>query len=145
MLITEAQLFDFCNTLVLPQWFCLVLFRRSWVTRWLLRYQPIILTLAVCYVWRVFFWPSTGASDFSFSDFSHYEGVRKLFMSGDAVVAGWVHYLAFDLFVGSWITTNALRHRVPAWACAPAVLGTFMLGPSGLLLYWGIREFRNRL
>ena len=47
-----------------------------------------------------------------------------------------MHYLAFDLFIGSWEVRDARRHGVPHVLVIPCLLMTFLLGPIGLLAYW---------
>jgi len=59
-------------------------------------------------------------------------------------LAGWVHYLAFDLFIGSWEVRDANRHGIPPWAIIPSLILTFLFGPMGLLLYFLIRIARIR-
>jgi len=51
----------------------------------------------------------------------------------------WVHFLAFDLFVGRWIYLDSQERRVSAWLMAPVLFLTLMLGPAGLLLYLVVR------
>lgn len=65
--------------------------------------------------------------------------VRALFASDSALTAGWLHYLAFDLFVGSWIAADGLQRRVPALLILPCLPLTFLFGPLGLLLYLALR------
>ena len=61
--------------------------------------------------------------------------IRALFASDSALVAGWLHYLAFDLFVGSWIVADGLRRRIPVLLILPCLPLTLMFGPLGLLLF----------
>jgi hypothetical protein len=68
------------------------------------------------------------------------DGVVALFQSRGMVVAGWLHYLAFDLFVGIWITLDARVHNFRHWWIVPSLLLTFMLGPAGLLTYYLLRS-----
>ena len=63
-----------------------------------------------------------------------------LFTSERAVLAGWVHYLAFDMFVGLWITLDAQRIGLKRTILIPVQILTFMLGPMGLGLYLMIRR-----
>ena len=71
--------------------------------------------------------------------------VRALFASDSALAAGWLHYLAFDLFVGSWIVADGLRRRIPALLILPCLPLTFLLGPLGLLLFLALRlAFQRR-
>jgi hypothetical protein len=60
-------------------------------------------------------------------------------------VAGWIHYLIFDLFVGAWEARDARRRGVPHLLLVPCLLATLMIGPVGLLLYVLVRFFSKRL
>ncbi|MBR0556096.1 DUF4281 domain-containing protein [Ciceribacter sp. L1K23] len=62
--------------------------------------------------------------------------VRALFLSDGGLVAGWVHYLAFDLFIGTWIAVEADRRGYNRLLQVPMLIGTFMFGPIGLLLFY---------
>lgn len=61
--------------------------------------------------------------------------VQALFASPAVALAGWVHYLAFDLFVGLWIAARADAAGVSRWLQAPVLATTFLFGPIGLLLF----------
>ena len=77
--------------------------------------------------------------------FRSLEQVTSLFTQPWAVLAGWLHYLAFDFFVGCWILQTSIDDRIGhAWIVLPLVL-TFLLGPIGLLLFLLLRGgFRLR-
>ncbi len=70
--------------------------------------------------------------------------VMKLFTNEWAVLAGWIHYLAFDLFVGSWEVKDAQERNVPHLWVIPCLVMTFMLGPIGLLAYSVLRLFPQK-
>ncbi len=76
--------------------------------------------------------------------FDSLAGVRILLSSPQALLAGWVHYLAFDLFIGSWEAEDAPAARVPHWLLLPCLALTFVAGPVGLLLYLIIKAARRR-
>ena len=61
--------------------------------------------------------------------------VQALFEVPGALTAGWVHYLAFDLFVGGWIATRAAETGMHHALLVPVLLLTFLFGPAGLLLF----------
>jgi hypothetical protein len=65
--------------------------------------------------------------------------VAQLFTSRDLLLAGWIHYLAFDLFTGAWQTRDALRLGLSQWLVAPCLVLTFLFGPVGLALYLLLR------
>ena len=70
--------------------------------------------------------------------------VATLFQKPELLLAGWIHYLAFDLFIGAWETRDAQRHGIPHLVVLPCLLMTFMLGPIGLLFYFAIRTAKTR-
>ena len=71
--------------------------------------------LAVGYVATIaWFW---GASEPAGTpSFTTLDGVAALLGTREALAAGWIHYLAFDLFVGAWETRDARRRGIPFWA-----------------------------
>ncbi|WP_394731046.1 ABA4-like family protein [Altererythrobacter sp. GH1-8] len=75
-------------------------------------------------------------------DFSSIEGVRTLFASDAGITIGWVHYLAFDLFVGLWIARDADAKGFNRIIQVPVLFFTLMAGPLGLLIWLVIREKR---
>lgn len=78
------------------------------------------------------------------ADFTTIEGVRAIFASDGGVTIGWIHYLAFDLFVGLWIARDADAKDFSRWVQAPVLLLTFLAGPFGLFIWLLVRERRAR-
>ena len=76
--------------------------------------------------------------------FGSIEAVRALFGSDGGVVTGWTHYLAFDLFVGLWISKDADAKGFSRLVQAPILLLTLMAGPAGLIVWLILREARAR-
>lgn len=77
-------------------------------------------------------------------DFTSIEGIRTIFLSDGGLTVGWIHYLAFDLFVGLWIARDADAKRFSRLVQAPVLLATFLAGPLGLLGWMAIRERRAK-
>lgn len=77
-------------------------------------------------------------------DFTTLSGVMALFDSRGGATIGWIHYLAFDLFVGIWIARNADRHAIARIWQVPVLGLTLMFGPIGLLSYLILRAFLGR-
>lgn len=77
-------------------------------------------------------------------DFTTIEGVRSIFESDGGTTIGWLHYLAFDLFVGIWIARDADDKGFARIVQAPILLATFMVGPLGLLIWLAVREKKAR-
>lgn len=70
--------------------------------------------------------------------------VATLFQKQELLLAGWIHYLAFDLFIGAWETRDAQRNALPHLVVIPCLVMTFMLGPIGLLFYIAIRTAKTK-
>lgn len=70
--------------------------------------------------------------------------VARLFQKQELLLAGWIHYLAFDLFIGAWETRDAQSNGIPHLVVIPCLVMTFMLGPIGLLFYFAIRTAKTR-
>ena len=135
--MTPDLLFQIVNTLVLPGWL-LLLFAPRWIWTGRIVVSGIVIILALIYVLGL----SESFGNEDLSSFGSLEGVMALFTQPSAVLIGWVHYLAFDLLVGWFLTRDALKHGINQWLVAPCLLLTFMLGPTGWLLYWIIRTWR---
>ncbi len=71
--------------------------------------------------------------------FGSLAAVATLFTVEELLLCGWIHYLAFDLFVGSWEVEDAQTRGISHWFVIPCLLATFMAGPAGLLLYLLLR------
>jgi len=95
---------------------------------------PILLAIAYLILIVIFFGQGDG-------DFGTLSGVMKLFTNEWTVVAAWIHYLAFDLFVGIWEVKDSQKRGISHWFVVPCLFLTLMLGPIGLLLYSILRLF----
>jgi len=125
--------FEGANTLALLAWAALILLPRWPVLIAALRFG-VVSALALLYVTLIFgyFFTVEGGG------FNTIAEVRALFASDPVLVAGWVHYLAFDLFVGLWIATQADATRLSRFLQAPILAATFMFGPLGLALFYAL-------
>jgi hypothetical protein len=77
--------------------------------------------------------------------FGSLDGVASLFTNRWMLLAGWIHYLAFDLFIGSWEVRDAKEKGINHLWVVPSLGLTFMFGPAGLVLYFLTRTVALRL
>jgi hypothetical protein len=146
-----TNLFGLTNLVALAGWAALLLLPRRPLTHSFILYAAIgllCLTYAVLLVLLVGGIVDPGASAGAAApfDYSNYSigGLRKLFLTDAGIVVGWTHYLAFDLFVGLWISRDADNKGFSRLLQAPILLLTFLAGPLGLFLWLAIRERRAR-
>lgn len=128
-------IFSAANTIALLGWLLLIFLPHHRWTRLILHRGLLMALLGVAYA--VFIVQGMGQG----GGFGSIEQVRALFQSDAALLAGWLHYLAFDLFVGAWITRDARRVGIRHVLIVLPLLLTFMLGPVGFLLYFLLRLF----
>lgn len=127
-------IFSAANTLALLAWILLLLFPYRPFTNKLL--IGVVITI-LCTTYAVLVYNMLQPA--GFKKFSTLQGVALLMSTPGAALAGWIHYLAFDLMTGLFITGNAARHGISyAWVL-PCLVLTFLLGPAGLLLYLLVR------
>lgn len=138
-LMKNEQVFQLSSALAMIAWlFVIILPRWRWTGRIVLGF---IITL-FCLIYIFTLSKSFKASDFE--SFGTLAGVMQLFTSEGAVLAGWIHYLAFDLMVGLFILHQAKKNDIRHWFIIPCLLFTFMLGPVGLLLFLLIRFIKTK-
>ncbi len=131
--MSVETLFSVCNALVLPGWLLLLLVPR-W--QWTLRLAGVVLPLLLAVIYLYLILRHFGASAGGFGSLAE---VTRLFQNPPILLAGWLHYLAFDLFVGCWEVRDAQRLGVPHLAVMPCLILTFLFGPIGLLGYLALR------
>ncbi len=127
--MTPDRLFQLASTAVGPCWLLLLIAPRWRWTQWIVTFVWPLL-IALVYVWLLL-----GHKPPPGSGFSALGQVQALFSSPYALVAGWIHYLAFDLFIGAWEARDGLRLGISRWLLLPCQLLTFLFGPAGLALY----------
>jgi hypothetical protein len=131
------QIFTIGNNLVLPGWLLLVFLPRwrwttTFISSWLI---PAILAVAYLVLFVMYF----NSAPEGFSAFGSLAGVKSLFQHDGLLLAGWLHYLCFDLFIGSWEVRDAGRLGIHHLLVIPCLVLTFMMGPVGLLAYLVLR------
>jgi hypothetical protein len=122
-------LFGACNMLALAAWLALLVLPRWPSLKHGIRFG-VVGTLATVYASLIF----TRFSAVEGGGFDSLAAVRTLFASDPVLLAGWVHYLAFDLFAGAWLAQRLDELKVSRVIQAPILVATFMFGPIGLLL-----------
>jgi hypothetical protein len=137
--VTPAQIFAAANIVAVAAWVLLaVLPRRRWVTS-IVSGVAVPAVFAIGYV--IIIASQWGSSS---GGFSTLDAVGALFSNRWLLLAGWLHYLAFDLLVGTWEVRDARQRGIPHVAVLPCLALTFMFGPAGWLLYSVVRSTLSR-
>jgi hypothetical protein len=130
--MTASQIFAIANPFALLGWIILLwaVFRRNDFLRDQIAGRAIPLLLSVGYLALIilFFGSAEGG-------FNSLDDVKMLFTFDWLVLAGWVHYLAFDLFVGAWIAKHVMALGMNRLWLVGLLPLTFMFGPIGLVAF----------
>ncbi len=130
--MTAETVFSIANMLALISWVVLLLAvwrKANWLRDDVLgRGVPLVFSVVYSALIVFFFFNAPGG-------FDTLANVQLLFTSPWAALAGWVHYLAFDLFVGCWIARQTMNAGLPRWPLVVILPLTFMFGPMGLLAF----------
>jgi hypothetical protein len=132
--VTPEQVFSIVNLIATAAWILLVILpRQRWVTG-VVTSVVVPMLFAIVYVGIV-------ATTFGRTPggFSTLAGVALLFDNSWVLLAGWIHYLAFDLLIGTWEARDARERGVRHLLLVPCLVLTFLFGPAGWLLYRGVR------
>jgi hypothetical protein len=127
-------IFSTANFLAIAGWIMLaVLPGRAWVIEGVVGgLIPLLLSVAYAGLIAAFWSGAEGG-------FSSLDDVARLFQTPGLLLAGWLHYLAFDLFVGAWEVRTARAEGIPHLLVIPVLALTFLFGPAGFLLFVVIR------
>ncbi|WP_394748996.1 ABA4-like family protein [Spongiimicrobium salis] len=138
--MTPTEVFSMANMTAIPMWVLMILLPKWKVTRFLITYKIIPLLLSLCYAFYIFQAIQIGG----WMDFGSLSSVMALFTEENAVLAGWVHYLAFDLLLGMWMLDQNKHLGIHQLLMAPCLFATFMFGPIGFLLFMILRTLKQQ-
>lgn len=138
--MTAEQAFSMVNLVALVAWLGLVFLPSYRFVRDVVAQVMVPALLAIAYIVLIVqhFDPA------GFANFTTLAGLASLQGNPWLLLAGWLHYLAFDLFVGAWEVRTARAENIPHLVILPSLLLTFMLGPAGLLLFLLTRAIMRR-
>ena len=128
--MTPETLFQIANPLALLGWICLAAWPLARTPLMLIAGYGLPLLLSVGYLACILaFWHTAEGG------YDSLPNVMRLFDAPGAALAGWIHYLAFDLAIGGWIVRDAARNGIAHLLTVPSLILTFLFGPIGLLLH----------
>lgn len=128
--MSASDIFSICNLVILAGWL-LLLMMPNWKYTSSIILNFLLVLFAVLYTFLL-------VQDFgqmSLDSFNSLAKLKVLFQSDSAVLAGWVHYLIFDLFVGTYIVSTSIKIGLPRWVYTCILPFAFMCGPISYLIF----------
>ena len=140
--LTFENIFLWANFGVLPFWFMLILIPDSKITRIFVNsiILPLILASAYCYI----IYETILLDEPLLNIIKIYlslDNLYTVFAIESFLLVFWLHFVSLSLFLGSWVSRDAVRFNVPRRLVFVPLILIYFTGPVGLILYWMIRIF----
>lgn len=134
------ELFQLSNLLVMPWWILMIVAPRWHRTNQIIGSSLIFVPIALLY--SVLVLPNfvTLLPDLANPQLAV---ISTLLSTPSGATVAWIHFVAFDLFVGRWIYHDSQRLALPRWIQSICLLATFMAGPFGWLCYIVVRRIKT--
>ncbi len=129
-------LFYVCTSVAIFCWLFLIFSPRFLFTQFLMRSHLLTLILAGIYLLLIILYGRKVTGNFY-----SLEGVLTLFQDPYILLAGWIHYLAFDFWIGCWEVEKAQKEGISHLLLIPVLILTFLYGPIGLITFFITRFF----
>ena len=139
------MIYIWLNFTVLPFWFMLLFFPQSRICKIFVTSVFPILLLGLVDLYLII---QIFKNEFNFFEgFNLYlslDELLDLFSDKYFITIFWVHFLAINLFCGSWIVRDYTKINMPKLLAFFPILLTYLVGPIGIIIYWFIRIFFSK-
>ena len=139
---TIEMIYLWLNIGVIPFWFILIFFPQSRFCSYLITSIFPFIIFSATYIFLIYYFLNSGY-DF-FGNFNLYLGIEELlnlFSDKSFLIIFWVHFLAINLFCGSWIVRDSQKLMISKTLVFIPLTLTYFVGPLGILIYWVVRIF----
>ena len=127
-----TTIFSASSLLVMPFWLLMIVLPKWSLTQRIMRSPLSVLPAALLYAVLVV--PNMFELLPSLANPS-LEGISAALGTEAGATIGWIHFLAFDLFVGRWAYLDSQDRGISSWLMAPVLFFVLMFGPLGFVLY----------
>ena len=140
--LTLENIYMWTNLGILPFWLMLIIIPNSKITQFFVNSViiPLILSAAYIYIFYNFILVDETVSEI-FNLYLGLDNLYTLFATPSFLVIFWIHFVAMNLFLGSWVSRDAVRNGISKKFVFIPLLLIYFVGPIGLFLYWIIRIF----
>ena len=139
---TIEMIYLWLNIGVLPFWFLLIFFPQTKICKiFTTSIFPIfILSMIYCYLIYTIFKNGYNFLD-NFNLYLDIKNLVALFSDSSFLILFWIHFLAINLFCGSWIVNDYQKFNISKFLIFTPLIITYFIGPLGIFLYWIIKIF----
>ncbi len=140
--LTFENIYLWSNLGVLPFWVMLILIPSSKFTQFFINsiIIPLILSTIVIYIIYQLILLEESTIDV-FKLYLSLDNLYTVFATEAFLLIFWIHFITINLFLGSWISRDAIKYNIPRRLVFLPLILVYFLGPLGLFLYWIVRVF----
>ena len=140
--LTFENMYLWINFGILPFWLMLIIIPNSRITQIFVNsiISPLILSAAVAYVIYQAILLEEPMLDI-FKLYLSLDDLYAILSSENFLLILWIHFLALNLFLGSWISRDAIKYNIPKFFSGLSLILIYFVGPVGLVCYWFVRIF----
>jgi len=130
------------NIGVLPFWFLLIFLPKTKICKIFVSSIFPILIFSTIDLYLIFEIYKSGYNLFdSFNLYLGLDELSDLLSDKNFLILFWIHFLAINLFCGSWIVRDYQRLNITKLLVIVPLILTYLIGPLGIFMYWLIRIF----
>jgi hypothetical protein len=130
-------LYTIASFSIIPAWALLIFLPKHKLTNYVVYSYAYPYFLGLAYAYFII-------SNLGDAGMGSLQELRRSFDNDAILLAAWIHYLIFDLFVGSWMVRDAEQNKINHLKITPVLVFTLMVGPIGLLVYLVMRQFERK-
>ena len=140
--LTFEGIYLWTNLGIIPFWLMLIIIPNSKVTQIFVNSVILPLILAAAYVYTIYQTILLDEPVFDvFRLYLNLDSLYTIFATESFLLVFWLHFLALNLFLGSWVSRDAVKYNMPRSLVFIPLILIYLSGPVGLILYWLIRVF----
>ena len=139
---TIEMIYFWLNLGVLPFWFILIFFPQSKICNFFVTSVFPLFIFGLIYIYLIYDFFVSGYDFLGY--FNLYLGLdelRSLLTDTSFLIFFWLHFIAINLFCGSWIVNDSQKFMISKILIFFPLIITYFIGPVGILIYWLIRIF----
>ena len=140
--LTHENIYLWANFAILPFWLMLMIIPNSKLTQFFVNSIIIPLILSATYIYIIYQTILTDEQIFDvFKLYLSLDNLYILFATESFLLVFWLHFIALNLFLGSWISRDGIKYNIPRSLVFLPLILVYLTGPLGLVFYWIIRVF----
>jgi hypothetical protein len=140
--LTIQNIYLYTNFGILPFWFMLIFAPNSKITQIFINSIVLPLILSSAYIYILYKSILLGEDLLNlFKIYLSLDDLYTLFSTESFLLIFWLHFLALNIFLGSWVSRDGIKYNIPRGLVFLPLIIIYFIGPLGLVLYWLIRIF----